>query len=97
MNNENELFSKRKTITFNWKSTLIYAMFTVYWTPLAPAPKRYRIGLLFRHNDGDFGGISATERSCAALISKVEHHISVSFSDTLWCSVNRYLDRSRSK
>ena len=66
-------------------------------TPLAPASKPYQIGLLFTQNNGDFRGISATERRCAALISKVEHHISVSFSDTLWCSVNRYLDRSRSK
>ena len=72
-------------------------MFPVYWTPLAPARKPYQIGLLFTHKNGDFSGISATERICAALISKVEHHISVSFSDTLWCSVNRYLDRSRSK
>ena len=72
-------------------------MFTLYRKALAPARKPYQTGLLFTQNNGAFSGISATERRCAALISKVEHHISVSFSDTLWCSVNRYLDRSRSK
>ena len=38
--------------------------------------KPYRIGLLFTHKNGDFGALSVTERSCAALISKVERHIS---------------------
>ena len=41
-----------------------------------PTRKRYRIGLLFAHKNGDFGAISVTERSCAALISKVESDIS---------------------
>ena len=36
--------------------------------------------------------IFATERSCAAPISKVERHISDRFCATLWCSINRYLD-----
>jgi len=31
--------------------------------------------LLFTHKTGDFGAISVTERSCAALISKVTSHI----------------------
>jgi len=47
----------------------------------------YRIGLLFTHKNGDFGAISAAERSCAAPISKVERHISDRFCATLWCRV----------
>ena len=51
--------------------------------------KPYRIGLLFKHKNGDFGAISVNERSCAAPISKVEvvtyrrgvHTIPESF----WC------------
>ena len=35
-----------------------------------------RIGLLLTHSNGDFGAISETEQSCAALTSKVERHIS---------------------
>ena len=31
----------------------------------APAPKPYRIGLLFTYKNGDFGAISVKERSCA--------------------------------
>ena len=43
----------------------------------APTRKPNRIGSLFTHENGDFGSISATKRSChAALISKVESHIS---------------------
>ena len=42
----------------------------------APARKSYHMGLVFTHKNGDFGAISATERSCAAPISKVERHIS---------------------
>ena len=41
----------------------------------APARKPYRITLLFTRKVCDFGGISVTERSSDALISKVEHHI----------------------
>ena len=51
-------------------------MFTLYWIVFAPAQKPYRIGILFTHNNGDFGAISVTERSCAAPIPKVERHIS---------------------
>ena len=36
----------------------------------------FRIGILLTHNNGDFGAISETEQSCAALTSKVERHIS---------------------
>ena len=32
--------------------------------------------LFVRHKNGDFGAISATERSCAAPISKAESHVS---------------------
>ena len=35
-----------------------------------------------------------TERSCAALISKVECHISDMLCATVRCSVNRYSDHS---
>ena len=38
-----------------------------------------------------FGSIPVKERSCAALISKVECYISDGFCVTLWCSVNRAL------
>ena len=53
-------------------------MFTLYRIPaFAPTRKPNRIGPLFTHENGDFGSISATERSChTALISKVENHIS---------------------
>ena len=69
------------------------AMFTLYPIAFASALKPYRIGLLFTHKNSDFGCISVTERSCAALISKVESHISDRICATVWCSVNRYSDR----
>ena len=50
-------------------------MLTLCRVAFAPARKLYRIGLLFTREDGDFGAISVTERSCAAPISKVESHI----------------------
>ena len=50
-------------------------MLTLYWIPFAPARKLYRIGLLFTHEKGDFGAISATERAGAEPISKVESGI----------------------
>ena len=37
-------------------------------------------GLMFAHRNGDFTAISVTERSRTAPISKVESHISDSFS-----------------
>ena len=38
------------------------AMFTLHWTACAPARKSYRtLGLLFTHNNGDFGAISINE------------------------------------
>ena len=53
-------------------------MFTLYWiAAFALIRKPNRIGPLFTYENGDFGSISATERSChAALISKVESHLS---------------------
>ena len=45
------------------------------------------------YENGDFGAISVTERSCAAPISKVERPISDRFCATLRYSMNRYLDR----
>lgn len=43
------------------------------------------IGLLFTQKEGDFGPISVTERSRAALISKAESHISL----TLYVSARK--------
>ena len=43
---------------------------------VSPARKSYRIGHLFTLKKGDLGAISVTERSCAALVSKVKSHIS---------------------
>ena len=43
---------------------------------VTPARKLYRIGHLFTLKKGDLGAISVTERSCAALVSKVKSHIS---------------------
>ena len=40
------------------RETVLYAF--------APARKSHRIRLLFTHNNGDFGAISVTERSCTA-------------------------------
>ena len=54
----------------------IKAMFTRERITLTPARKPSGIRLLSTHKNGDFGGISVTERSCAAPISKVESHIS---------------------
>ena len=50
----------------------------VHTIPVAFASARnpYLIGLLFTHKNGDFGAISVTERSCAALIFYAEGHIS---------------------
>ena len=52
------------------------AIVTLYQVAFTPAQKLYWIGLLFTHENGDFGAISVTERCCAAPISKVESHIS---------------------
>ena len=51
-------------------------MFTLYRIAFPPSQKPYRIGLLLRsRRKDDFCTISVTERSCAALISKMESHI----------------------
>ena len=49
-------------------------MIALYRIAFVPVRKPYRVGLSFTHNNGDFGAISARERSCAAPISKVESH-----------------------
>ena len=59
--------------------------------------KPFQIDLLFIHNNSDFGAISVTEGSCAALILKVERHILDRVCALLWCTVNRYSDRSGSE
>ena len=39
-----------------------YAVLTLYWTAFVPARKSNRtLGLLFTHNNGDFGAISVNE------------------------------------
>ena len=77
---------------------LVKIVFTLYRMALVPgaARKPYRIGLLFTHKNCDFGTISVTERSCAALLSIEERHISDRFCATLWYNVNRYSNRSGS-
>ena len=62
-----------------------------------PERNPYRIGLLFRHKNSDFSATSVTERSCTALISKMEHHILDKFGAIFKYSVNRYWDRTASE
>ena len=54
-------------------------------------------GFCSNTENGDFGWISMTERSCAAPITKVERHLSDSLCASLWCSVSTYSDRRGSK
>ena len=73
---------------------------TLYRIAVAQARRTIpdRIGHLFSHENGDFGAISVTKRSCGpAPISKVERHISDRFCVTLWCTVNRYSGYSGSE
>ena len=51
--------------------------------------KIIRIGPLLTHKNG-CGAISATERSCAARISKVKRHTSDRFCAKLWCSIGGF-------
>jgi len=51
-------------------------MSTLHQTAFTLAQKSYQIGLRFTHKDGEFGVIFVMERSCAALIYKVERHVS---------------------
>ena len=51
-------------------------MFTPCRIAFAPARKQYLIGVLFTHENGNFGAISVTGRGRAVQISKVESHIS---------------------
>ena len=73
-------------------------MFTLYRiASFTPARKPFQIDLQSTHNNSDFGAISVTERSCASPILKVERYISDRFCAILWCTVNRYSDRSGSE
>ena len=49
-------------------------MLTLYRVAFEPAREPYWIGLLFTNKNGYFDAISATERSCAVPIPKVERH-----------------------
>ena len=53
-------------------------MLTLYRTAFAPVQKPYWRGPLFKHQRGDFGAISAAERSSATPISR-ELHIGQQF------------------
>ena len=67
-------------------------MFILYRiVSFTPARKPFQIDQ-FTHKNSDFCAISATERSCAALTSKVDRHVLDRFCGTLWCSVNKYSD-----
>ena len=59
------------------------AIFTPHRISFAPALKPDAIGLLFTHKNGDLCAISVRKRSCAALISKIESHI----SDTIFLRI----------
>ena len=53
-------------------------MFTLYRiAAFAPTRKPNRIGPLFTHENGDFGSISATERSCHAALRVTSYRIGV--------------------
>ena len=51
-------------------------MFTLYRIAYANRKTILDLGLLFKHNNGDFGAILVTGQSCSAPISQVERHIS---------------------
>ena len=51
-------------------------MFTLYRIAYANKKTILDLGLLFKHNNGDFGAILVTGQSCSAPISQVERHIS---------------------
>ena len=58
----------------------INAMLTLYRITLAPAPKPYRIGLLFTHNNGDLGEISVTDGTLFFLRGRLENfHMQILF------------------
>ena len=70
-------------ILMKWKITciLVQGRFFSGYVDTIPdsfctGTKPYRIGILWTHENCDFGAISVKERSCAALTSKVESHIS---------------------
>ena len=59
----------------NTSDTFYLGYFYALRIVFAPARKPYRIWPLFTHKNRDFGGISVTERRCAAPISNVESYI----------------------
>ena len=52
------------TFLLNWVSLSSKGMSTRYRIALAQARKPYPVGLLFTYENGEFGAISVTERSC---------------------------------
>ena len=67
-----------------WLRCVNKAMFTLSRIAFAQALKPYRTGLLFTHENRDFGAISVTERSCVAQISEVESRKSDRHSHYCW-------------
>ena len=67
-------------------------VFTLYRIDLAQTQKSYRVGLLFTHNNGDFGTISVTERSCPVLSLnwRVTYGISVHTIPDRFCADTKY-------
>ena len=69
------VINQSKQLRYFSELTLGYVHTTMpYWKVFAPARKPYQIGPLLTHKNGDFGAISVTERSCAALIFKEDSH-----------------------
>ena len=61
------------TFLLNWVSSRSSkGMSTRYRIALAQARKPYPVGFLFTYENGEFGAISVTERSCPSPISKVD-------------------------
>ena len=72
-------------------------VFTLCRIACAQTQKIYRIGLLFTHNNGNFGAISVTERSCPALSLnwRVKYGISVhTIPDRFCADTKTILDRA---
>ena len=65
------------TLQFRYVQVSIKPIVTIYRIAFAPAQKPYWRGLLFTHENRDFGVFSVMKRSCAARISKVYSHNSI--------------------
>ena len=70
-------------------------VFTLYQIDFAQTQKPYRMGILLTPNNGDFGAISVTERSCPALSLnwRVTYGISVYTIPDKFCAENDISDR----